>query len=85
MAKPSKKPTTKKATVASLSKRLDRIESMLKSGSRGDQSRSTPRPQMAQRSQMAQRPTQAPRPQSAPMGQRMPMPSPRGPGGMRNA
>lgn len=79
MAKPSKKPTTKKATVASLSKRLDRIESMLKGGSRGAQSRSTPRPQMAQR------PTQAPRPQSSPMGQRMPMPSPSGPGGMRNA
>jgi len=73
MASPKKK-TTSKATVASLSKRLDRLEGMLSKKSQG----ATPRkqPMQSPRGQMAQ----APR-----MSQRTPMQGPQGPGGMRNA
>ncbi|GAG76711.1 unnamed protein product [marine sediment metagenome] len=71
----AKKKTTGKTTVASLSKRLDRLEGMLSKRSQG----ATPRkqPMQSSRGQMAQ----APR-----MSQRTPMQDPQGPqgpGGMR--
>lgn len=77
MASPKKK-TTSKATVASLSKRLDRLEGMLSKRSQASSPRKAP--MQSQRGQMAQAPRMS---QRTPMQGSQGPQGPQGPGGMR--
>jgi len=83
MAGKTKKSTPKKATVASLSKRLDKIESMLQGATRG-QSRSESRQRPQRSPQMAQGPSRPNAPSGPAGGGTRPMPRQQGGAGMQS-